>query len=143
MWVNHVLLALAGLVSGLAVSAGTFAFLIAIGVLPRLVGKSNTARSVFAYETTVLLGGIFGNLLSVFTDLSIPLGRWLLLPFGFCSGIFVGCIAVSLAEIINTFPIVFRRFKLSMGLAWVIGFMAFGKMAGALFYFWNGYWSTL
>ena len=34
MWVNHVILALMGLFAGFAVSAGTFAFLIAIGVIP-------------------------------------------------------------------------------------------------------------
>ena len=48
MWVNHVILALMGLFAGFAVSAGTFAFLIAIGVIPRLIGKSNTARAVFS-----------------------------------------------------------------------------------------------
>ena len=47
MWVNHVILALMGLFAGFAVSAGTFAFLIAIGVIPRLIGKSNTARRYF------------------------------------------------------------------------------------------------
>lgn len=57
MWVNHVILALMGLFAGFAVSAGTFAFLIAIGVIPRLIGKSNTARAVFSYETMILLGG--------------------------------------------------------------------------------------
>ena len=56
MWVNHVILALMGLFAGFAVSAGTFAFLIAIGVIPRLIGKSNTARAVFSYETMILLG---------------------------------------------------------------------------------------
>lgn len=143
MWVNHVVLALAGLVAGFAVSAGTFAFLVAIGVIPRLIGKSNTARSVFAYETTILLGGITGNILSTFLEIPVPFGRLTLIVFGFCAGIFVGCIAVSLAEIINTFPIVFRRYKLSIGLAWVITAMAFGKLSGALFYFWTGYQSTL
>lgn len=143
MWVKHVLLSLAGLVSGVAVSAGTFAFLIAIGVIPRLVGKSNTARAFMAYENSVFLGGAAGTVLSVFTDISIPIGRPVLIVFGFCAGIFVGCIAVSLAEIINTFPIIFRRIKLSIGLAWALGFMAFGKLAGALFYFWYGYKSTL
>lgn len=143
MWGRHIMLGLLGLTSGLAVAGGTFAFLIAIGVIPRLVGKSNTARSVFAYETAVFLGGVFGNIISVFLDIPVPLGKPILVLFGFCAGIFVGCLAVSLAEIINTFPIVFRRFKLSTGLAWVLVFMAFGKFTGALFYFWRGYQSTL
>lgn len=117
MWVRHIALALAGLVSGLAVASGTFAFLIAIGVIPRLIGKSNTARSLFTYETTVFFGGVIGNIISVFLDVPVPFGRVILILFGFCAGIFVGCLAVSLAEILNTFPILFRRFKLSIGLA--------------------------
>jgi len=143
MWGSHVILALLGLVAGFAVSAGTFAFIIALGVIPRMIGKSNTAKTLFAYETTVFFGGLIGNILSVFPDISIPFGRWLLVVYGLGAGIFVGCIAVSLAEILNTFPIVFRRAKLSIGLEWVLTFMALGKMTGALFYFWNEYQSTL
>ena len=140
MWVNHVILALMGLFAGFAVSAGTQ---VKKGQLLGLIGKSNTARAVFSYETMILLGGVVGNIISTYSDMSMPAGRILLILFGFCAGIFVGCIAVSLAEIINTFPIVFRRYKLSIGLAWALAFMAFGKMAGALFYFWTGYMSTL
>lgn len=143
MWVRHVVLAFAGLLSGLAVASGTFAFLIAIGVIPRLIGKSNTARSLFAYETTVFFGGVLGNIISIFFHIPIPFGRVMLILFGFCAGIFVGCLAVSLAEILDTFPIIFRRFKLSIGLAWALTFMALGKMAGALFYFWSHYETTL
>ena len=75
MWVNHVILALMGLFAGFAVSAGTFAFLIAIGVIPRLIGKSNTARAVFSYETMILLGGVVGNIISTYSDMSMPAGR--------------------------------------------------------------------
>ena len=50
-------------------------------------------------------------------------------------GIFVGCIAVALAEILNTFPIIFRRFQIKEGLSWIMLFMAFGKCAGAFWYF--------
>lgn len=86
MWVNHVILALMGLFAGFAVSAGTFAFLIAIGVIPRLIGKSNTARAVFSYETMILLGGVVGNIISTYSDMSMPAGRILLILFGFCEG---------------------------------------------------------
>jgi len=47
----------------------------------------------------------------------------------------VGCIAVALAEILNTFPIIFRRFQIKEGLSWIMLFMAFGKCAGAFWYF--------
>ena len=143
MWGSHVILAFVGLMAGFAVSAGTFAFLIAIGVIPRIIGKSNTAKTLFAYETTIFFGGVVGNILSIFPEVQVPFGKIILILYGLCAGIFVGCIAVSLAEILNTFPIIFRRLKLSIGLEWVMLVMALGKMSGALFCFWNGYWSTL
>ena len=143
MWGSHVILAFVGLMAGFAVSAGTFAFLNAIGVIPRIIGKSNTAKTLFAYETTIFFGGVVGNILSIFPEVQVPFGKIILILYGLCAGIFVGCIAVSLAEILNTFPIIFRRLKLSIGLEWVMLVMALGKMSGALFYFWNGYWSTL
>ena len=51
------------------------------------------------------------------------------------AGIFVGSIAVALAEILNTFPITFRRMGLKVGLFWVMLAMAAGKVAGSLYYF--------
>ena len=54
---------------------------------------------------------------------------------GISAGIFVGSIAVALAEILNTFPITFRRMGLKVGLFWVMLAMAAGKVAGSLYYF--------
>jgi stage V sporulation protein AB len=128
---------LIGLAAGFAVSAGTFAFLIVIGVVPRMIGKCNRAAEVLHFENAIILGGITGNILSVFTELRIPIGTWFLCAYGLSAGIFVGCIAVALAEILNTFPIMFRRSGLKVGLFWVMTFMALGKMAGAFYYFWH------
>ena len=134
---SHIMLTILGVIFGLAVSAGTFAFLLVIGVVPRMVGKSNTASHAIFYENAIILGGTIGNLLSVFPDIRIWLGSPLLIVYGLCAGIFVGCIAVALAEILNTFPIMFRRANLKMGLSFVMTCMAFGKACGAFFYFWN------
>ena len=102
MLIEHIFLGFCGLAAGLAVSAGTFAFLIVIGVIPRI-------RS--------------------------PFGPALLCVYGISAGIFVGSIAVALAEILNTFPITFRRMGLKVGLFWVMLAMAAGKVAGSLYYF--------
>ena len=59
--------------------------------------------------------------------------------YGLAAGIFVGCIAVALAEILNTFPILFRRLYINRGLSWVMIAMAFGKLAGSMYYFFCGY----
>lgn len=135
MWIRHLFLGFIGLAAGGAVAAGTFAFIIVIGVVPRMIAKCGLAKHTVLFENMIVLGGIIGNLVSVFTGIPIPVGHWILVLFGFCAGIFVGCIAVALAEILNTFPILFRRFQIKEGLPWVMLFMALGKSAGSLYYF--------
>ena len=131
MLIEHIFLGFCGLAAGLAVSAGTFAFLIVIGVIPRMIGKCNRAAETLHFENAVILGGICGNLASVFLQIRIPF----LCVYGISAGIFVGSIAVALAEILNTFPITFRRMGLKVGLFWVMLAMAAGKVAGSLYYF--------
>lgn len=135
---SHIWMAFLGLAFGIAVSAGTFAFIIAVGVVPRMVGKSNTGKYTILYENFIWLGGTIGCILSVFLTIRIPIGSIFLVVYGICAGIFVGCLAVALAEILNTFPITFRRLGIKHGLKYVMFFMALGKMCGAFYYFWNG-----
>ncbi len=49
MWIKHLFLGFIGLASGVGVAAGTFAFIIVIGVVPRMIAKCNRA------ENTILL----------------------------------------------------------------------------------------
>lgn len=137
MWIEHIFLAFLGLTAGVAVSAGTFAFIIVIGVVPRMIAKSNRAADTLLFESMIVLGGIFGNIVSVFTNLPLFGGHFLLSIYGFSAGIFVGCIAVALAEILNTFPIIFRRFQIKQGLSWIMLFMALGKCFGSFYYFFH------
>lgn len=137
MWVRHLFLGFLGLTSGLAVAGGTFAFINAISVVPRIIGMSRTAKQVLIYENMIILGGILGNIVTVFTDLAIPFGRPMLVLFGFGSGIQVGCLVMALAEIMNVFPIMFRRLKLKIGLSCVITSLAAGKVLGGLLYFYR------
>lgn len=135
MWIRHIFLGLFGFAAGIAIAAGTFAFIIMIGIVPRIAARSKTAKHALCYENAILLGGLFGDILSVFLDLQIPGGRPLLILYGFCAGIFVGCVAVALAEILKALPIFFRRVHVKEGLPWLILFMAIGKMLGSYFYF--------
>ena len=135
MWVRHFFLGLMGLTSGFAVAGGTFALIVAISVVPRIIGMSRTAAHVLFYESMVMLGGVLGNIVTVFPQLPIPFGRPMLALFGLGSGIQVGCLVMALAEIMNVFPIVFRRLKLKRGLSLVITVLAAGKVIGGLFYF--------
>lgn len=135
MLIRHIFLGFLGIASGFVVSAGTFAFLIVIGVVPRMIGKCNRAAGTIHFENAIILGGILGNIASIFLQLRLPFGPLFLCAYGLSAGIFVGCIAVALAEILNTFPIVFRRIGLKQGLAFMMLAMALGKMAGSFYYF--------
>lgn len=137
MWINRLFLGFSGLAAGAAVAAGTFAFISIIGVVPRMIAKSNCAKSTVLFENMIVLGGISGNISSVFYDVPFPAGRWILYVYGFCAGIFVGCIAMALAEILNTFPILFRRIQMKEGLSWIVLFLALGKCAGSFYYFFS------
>lgn len=143
MLVEHIVLALLALFAGAAVSAGTFAFILVVGVVPRMLRKENLAKYVITIENVVFLGVMTGAVLSLFSwnaAAEIPIiSHLILILYGISAGIFVGCIAVALAEILDTFPILFRRGKIKRGLPWVMVAMAFGKMAGALYYFISGY----
>jgi len=139
MLIRHIFMGFCALTAGIGVSAGTFAFLIVIGVIPRMIGKCNRAAETMHFENAVICGGIVGTVLSVFPGISIPFGPLLLCLYGLSAGIFVGCIAIALAEILDTFPITFRRMHIKEGLSWVMLAMAFGKCAGSFYYFLGSY----
>jgi stage V sporulation protein AB len=150
MWIRHVLSAFLALCAGLAVSSGTFAFLLVIGVIPRILRKGNLAKRILLIENIVVLGVIYGSIYSVFPwilspdtipygDVISAVGHCLILFYGVSAGIFEGCIAAALAEILHTFPIIFQRSKLKSGLSLVVISMAIGKTFGALYYFCFGY----
>lgn len=137
-------LILVGVSSGIGVAAGTFAFLLVIRVIPRMVQKAKLEHKIIFIENTVFRGIMFGTILSLFSwkrkwILTI-LGRSILTIFGLSSGIFVGCLSVALAEILDTFPIFFRRLSIkeSFGPIMILS-MALGKMVGSLFFFLAGY----
>ena len=143
MLIKHILMALIMLSCGIAVSAGTFAFLLVIGVVPRMIKKTNFGNHIIAIENMIVLGVLTGAVFSIVEwEARFPvawIGHLLLALYGFVAGMFVGCIAVALAEILNTFPILFRRLYINRGLSYVMIAMAFGKTAGALYYFIFGY----
>ena len=136
---------IASFLAGSAVSAGTFAFIIVIGIMPRILRRSKMT-DVLLLENVIIAGVIAGNLLSLWDKklFTFPylVGHLIVVVYGVCTGMFVGCMSVALAEILHTFPIIFRRTKLKIGLSAVVYAMAAGKLLGSLFYFVMGYFRT-
>lgn len=144
MFLRSLFLILVGLCSGTGIAAGTFAFLFVIRVIPRMVQKAKLEHKIIYMENIVFRGIMFGTLLSLFSWkkkwLFTILGRSILTIAGLSAGIFVGCIAVALAEILDTFPIFFRRLHLKDDMGMIMIFvMAAGKIIGSLFFFLTGY----
>ena len=135
MWIRYLFLLFSGLVAGSAIAAGTFAFIMIIGVVPRLIGKCHRAADTMCFENCIIAGAVIGCVWSLFPAIEIPFGRLMLLFFGLSAGIFVGCLALALAEILDTFPILFRRLHVKRGLFWVVLALALGKMSGAFYFF--------
>lgn len=162
---ENVFLGVVGLAAGLGVSGGVFTTLIAVGLIPRFAGKTHTAKHIFLYEEMVVCGTLFGGLISVFFPF-LKIADWVgrlsldgtfsgvnefikqgypyfevafLVIYGLFAGIFVGCLALAIAEMLDSIPIFARRMRFRHGVGIVILCMAIGKTIGSLIYFINGW----
>jgi len=123
-----------GFGSGAVISGAVFAFISVIGVVPRLAQKTNTKKFIPLYEEAIMFGGILGCVEGFFS-FSLPLPRVAVAALGFCTGVFYGCLAVSLAEVLNVIPILTRRTKLGQGMFFFILAIALGKLTGSVIYY--------
>ena len=130
-----------GICAGGVIAAGVYAFLAMIGVFVRLMGRTNTGKKACLYEKWIIAGGILGNAADIY---EIPMilgkgpGTLFLTAAGLSIGVFVGCLAMSLAETLKALPAMSRRIGLAAGLQYLILGIAAGKFAGAWIYFWKG-----
>ncbi|MFR1308658.1 MAG: stage V sporulation protein AB [Gallintestinimicrobium sp.] len=56
---------------------------------------------------------------------------------GLFAGIFVGCLALAIAEMLDSIPILTRRIGFRHGLGLMVISIAMGKAVGSLLYFWH------
>ena len=132
---------LIGFGSGIVISGAVFAFIAVIGVVPRIAQKTRTEEYIKLYEEALIMGGIFGTSLDFF-DFYIPIGHIGTIIYSLCIGVFFGCVAVNLAEVLNVIPILARRASMRRGLALFVWALALGKFIGSLLYFFvPGYYS--
>ena len=129
IWKN-VLLAVIGLGGGMLVAGGLFAFLVTVGVVTRLAAGTKTAKFVMLYEDMALLGGAIGNIVYVY-GVGLPTVGAGFALYGLCAGIFTGCLAAALAEVINMLPVLSERLNMKKGMTAVMVVFAIGKLVGA------------
>lgn len=134
MWAAKILLIILGLSAGVAAAGGLFSFIIGLGVVSDFADRTHTGEHLMLYEDSIALGGILGTIFSIY-QISIPGGVWLVPMFGIFGGLFVGCWAMALAEVLNLFPIFIRRVRLLRCIPYIILGIALGKGLGALVFF--------
>jgi len=123
-----------GISAGGMVAAGTFAFIVMLGVFTRLAYRTHTSSYTSVYETAIVIGGTLGNIMLIY-DVKLPLYHIGIVVFGLFCGIFVGCLAMALAEVLKVFPILVKRTGLVEGLPVMVCGIAAGKLAGAFIQF--------
>ena len=138
MLVKQIIMALIGLSAGSIVAGGLFGFVVSLGIVSDFADRTGTADRIGLYEDAVAVGGILGNLVLLY-DIPLTAISPLMGVFGIFSGVFVGCWALALAEVLNVFPIFLRRINVTKGIGFVILGIAIGKVLGALVYFFFGW----
>ncbi len=138
MWVAQIAMAFIGLSAGTIVAGGLFGFIVGLGVVSDFADRTGTADHILLYEDAVALGGIAGNILYLYQVPLTVIGS-LLWVFGIFAGVFVGCQAIALTEILNVFPIFLRRINLTKGIAFIILGIAIGKCISSCIYFYLGW----
>lgn len=138
MWTAQILLAVIGLSAGIAVAGGLFAFLVELGVVADFADRTHTGDKILFYESCAALGGIIGNVFYIF-QIDLPAGMWFLGIYGLLAGIFAGCWAMALAEILNVYPVFLRRARVVRYLTAFIISIALGKGLGACLFFFRGW----
>lgn len=158
MLLKQLILFVLGASFGLLSSAGVFTALASVGLIPRFAGKMHVAEKVFLLEEAVIFGAVAGGVVSVFSDYGEIgafvlagqvfgahtasiwklIGSLFLALFGLFSGIFIGCLAFAIAEMLDSIPIFARRIGFRHGLSTAVAAAAFGKLIGSLIYFAKG-----
>lgn len=145
---KEILLIVIGLCFGALAASGVLTVLMAVGLMPRYAGRSHEAKHILLFENMIILGtmcGTFVSLFGIYADgqgLGL-LGTMIQSLYGIFSGIFVGTLALAIAEMLDALPIFFRRTGITKGISLIIFAVALGKMVGAFLYFYYKLYETV
>lgn len=135
---RNVLLGIVGLCAGGIVAGGVCALITTMGIIVKLAVKSHTFTTLKHYENCMIIGVLVANTFYIYEPHMKVKGLAGLILLGFIGlfiGMFVGCIALSLAEALDVSTIFFRRIGLNKNIKYVILAAAAGKVIGNAIYF--------
>lgn len=145
--IRYIFLAVVAVCFGLLAASGVLTVLLAVGLMPRYIARVHKAEHIVLFENVIVLGTMLGTMVDLFgylfpqNNLGL-LGFGIRILYGFFSGIFVGSLALAIAEMLDAFPIFFRRANITGGIRWIIFSIAVGKMVGSYIYFFLEFYHT-
>lgn len=123
-----------GIIFGFAIASAISSFLLLIGIVQKLAERTCTTHRLTLYKWT-LCSGIIAGAYVVAINPMIRLGPVVGTLVCTFMGMYVGVVAISLAETLKVIPILFKKTNLIIGTKMLIFAVAFGKMLGSLLYF--------
>ncbi|MFI3171913.1 MAG: stage V sporulation protein AB [Eubacteriales bacterium] len=129
MWITQLILIVIGISSGAVIASGLFSFIIGLGIVSKFADRTKTGDKVLLYENAIALGGVLGSIVFIY-DFPLSYLYYFMPLMGISAGIFVGCWAMSIAEVINIFPVLIRRVRLVHYIKYIVLAIAVGKGVG-------------
>lgn len=131
--IQNIVLAIIGFAGGFAVAGGVFAFISILGIIPRMADRLGLASHIYQMETVIAAGGLSGCLLYLYQIRLEVIGFVGLALIGLFAGIFIGALAMALAETLKVVPVLCQRTSLRFGVPVLITALALGKTVGSLY----------
>ena len=128
---KYIAVPLLGFSNGIVVGSGIVALITILDIVPRLAQLTDTYNKIKIYENTIIVGAILAAITSL-TNVSINLGKLMVIIVGFFIGVFIGLLASALAEVLNVMPVLIRRFRLEGYAGYIVYSLIAGKVLGAL-----------
>ncbi|HEX6922194.1 MAG TPA: stage V sporulation protein AB [Bacillales bacterium] len=134
MAIKAAILIIVSFADGVIVGTGFVAFLIVLGIIPRLMQLTKTRKFVRAYEWSVISGAIIGGWLGL-RGVGLNLSALWLVPIGLACGIFIGMLAAALTEVLNVLPILAKRIGIGeTKIIILLMALVVGKIFGSIFH---------
>ncbi len=139
---------LIGISFGGLAAAGVLTVLVAVGLVPRFTGVMHEAKHIILIENVIVTGTLFGTVLNLYLFDGVfrmegVVGILFQVLYGVSAGAFVGCLALAIAELLDAFPIFFRRISIKSGMRYIIFSISLGKMFGSFLYFYLKIYQTV
>lgn len=122
-----------GFAGGLLVGGGMAALFTLLQIVPRLLHAARCRRGIHMMPICIMMGAMAASLVG-FGWLRVDPGRAVLLIIAVLMGIFVGMLAMALAEALQMLALTVRHAAIMRGAILLIIAMAVGKLLGSILY---------